>query len=598
MPCGVVASELHILDNGQVVLSGTTTQCQQFEVSVEALTVAKTVTADSAGNWSVTYSGSDIIANLAAFRSAKCGRTIKYSVTCKDPGSSCSDNAPILVQCDGCPPVQITIDSSGDCVNGSRTVQFHADITGGPAGVYQWDYGDGANSSSSFLPPPNANNVRTVADSHSYSVGSSAASFTLKLTLQYADTQLSCATTKELDLGACDLDCPTDVTLEVRNSSGAVVDTSRCVPSGRYRVTVVSPTDDPTLTYSWTVNGVLDASSTGRQFNVSVQSGETKTVAVSVGKPGCAALPGSVRLEDCKQPKCPELGPIDVQIGPCDSDGKRDVTFSSDATGQQGQHVSFDLTLQLAGTAENRIATGTGTGSATVSQTEHLSPGTYTVRTKTTAPRECKDTRQRDITVPSCPRPKPPDHPDDLCLALRILALIGLGCLLIGVMLLLCPALNVLIAPGAIHLVIGILIGAGILLIAIGLIAWAVVCKPTPCDWMMMLWESLVVIGLVMIYAGMCPACQWMLVGAVALIAGGGVMIGWGKSCHPSICKVTIEMIGLFTLVMNIVTVIEAVLANCVISSNWLAALIWALALAAIQAWLWYRASDNHCFRE
>jgi hypothetical protein len=208
--------------------------------------------------------------------------------------------------------------------------------------------------------------------------------------------------------------------------------------------------------------------------------------------------------------------------------------------------------------------------------------------------RECRYINS--VVLRTCP-PKVDNSEDGFipCLLFKVLALLGLGLAFLGAVLLLCPAVAIPL-PASVTLAIGIgLVIGGAFLLALGLSLWLLICRPDACDWLAFLWQSLVLLGLVLIYAGFCPGCSWMLLGVVPLLLGVGASVLWGRNCNVTRCRVLSEWISLFTFVVNVVAILEIVLGMCVITSQPIASGIWALMIAAIQAGLWFEANRQGC---
>lgn len=595
--CGATATEILIRADGRVEVSGTTTGCREFMLAVTGLTSEKAVTADAAGTWSVVFDATDLVGDLAQFQRESCGQSAKYDVRCTEPGTDCQQRSNAPVRCEdgpACPPAVIVIDDVADCADGGRTVDFHAEVTGGGNGVFQWLYGDGETSVLGFLPAPDGTGLRIVNGTHDYSVGPAGSSYTLTLSVAYADTGTECRYTQVVDLTKCDSTCPTQVTLEVVNASNTRVDATDCLPSGTYTVRITDPVGTG-LVYGWTVGGTLQSGVTGSSLPVPLGTGQTLVVAVAVVEAGCPPLAGSVTLEECTDVPCPDLSVPTVAFGDCVND-TRSVQLTAGAQGAAGQTVGIELVQPQPDGSEPVLAAQTGTGSVALSHTQSLAPGTYQVIIRTTQPTGCSDEQVLNFTVPGCdPPPRTRTDVFSLCPLLRLFTLLAFGLAVLGTLLLLCPAL--MPPPAGTGVGIGLVIG-GLLLAAIGLGLWIWLCEPTPCDWLLMAWQALLLIGFLMVYAGLCPLCAWMLAGVLALIAGAGLLVYWGRTCNPSRCRVYIELIGFFLIVIDVVGLVAAVLTPCVITSAPLGALTWAGMIASIQTWLWYQASTNECFVE
>jgi hypothetical protein len=202
------------------------------------------------------------------------------------------------------------------------------------------------------------------------------------------------------------------------------------------------------------------------------------------------------------------------------------------------------------------------------------------------------------VVLTACPPER--EQSTDLvipCLLFKILALLGLGFFFLGAVLLLCPPVSAPIPPNvAIPIGWGLLL-SGLILLLLGLALWILICRPDECDWYAFAWQALVLLGLVMIYAGFCPACSWLLAGTIALLLGAVLAVRWARDCGVSRCGVLAEWISLMTVAVNATALMEAILAACVITTRPLAALIWGLAIAGFQGWLWFEFNRNNCIR-
>jgi hypothetical protein len=102
-------------------------------------------------------------------------------------------------------------------------------------------------------------------------------------------------------LPECPAECPTTVSVEVRDSDGALVDTEAvlCLAPGSYTVEVISPAIIPGIQFTWSVDGVLQPGATGSTFTVSVGAGQDVDLSVAVSIPGCPPLSLGVELQGC-----------------------------------------------------------------------------------------------------------------------------------------------------------------------------------------------------------------------------------------------------------------------------------------------------------
>lgn len=318
-------------------------------------------------------------------------------------------------------------------------------------------------------------------------------------------------------------------------------------------------------------------------------------------------------IQPCPDTSVPAPGVSEDCVG-----DRRVVVFSAEVEPQPNTTVSARLVLQDEdGQTIEVIDEAFGqTADFSLGGQRELTAGDYFARVEVTRPNYCGG-NDEPFTVPRCDGvPDPPDRPDDSttpetpapqdggssdgfipCLLFKILALLGLGILILGAILLFCPPVAKPIPTGvAVGIGIALAIG-GAGLMALGLILWFLLCQPTGCDWAAFAWQGLVLIGLMMIYAGYCPACSWMLLGVILLVGGAYAAFQWERECRASRCRFLSEWISLFTIVVNVVAVLEIALALCVITTRPVPAFFWALFIAAIQAWLWYEANRNNCIR-
>jgi hypothetical protein len=193
----------------------------------------------------------------------------------------------------------------------------------------------------------------------------------------------------------------------------------------------------------------------------------------------------------------------------------------------------------------------------------------------------------------------PTDDVSLTCLLFKILALLGLGLATLGAVLFFCPGVTAGLLPPDTAIEVGtLLLIGGLALLVLGLTLWLLICKPDGCDWQVIGWQALILVGLVLIYAGFCPACLWMLLGLVPLGLGIGLFLFWRSDCTPTRCRVIIELISLLTFVVNVVAILEFVLARCVITSAPVPAALWGLIIALLQGGLWDQAFRNNCLRD
>lgn len=107
------------------------------------------------------------------------------------------------------------------------------------------------------------------------------------------------------------------------------------------------------------------------------------------------------------------------------------------------------------------------------------------------------------------------------------------------------------------------LLAAGIGVLLFGL--WAHFCRPTWCeDWLVVLWQALLITGFVFLYFALCPACIWLGIFGVPLVGAGiAAFFWWLLACRPSLCKIFFELMNL-SVVESVIGVLKIVLAACI----------------------------------
>lgn len=582
----------------------TATNCSTVQVQVlqtqpvDVSTPEKTATVTN-GSWSVDFT---VAANDFPPGTFLCGSGNKYTVVAKCTNSSgCEgdDYASNYLTCN-CPQVDILV-TPGDCVHGRRTVHFKAEVVGSGDATYTWFFGTdednqpnedsqaGDGSGNTWLPAP-TNGIRVVETDHVYEPTSNQSqTITARLVTSSGPTSTICEGRIDFVLESCEC-AKTAVRLQVSDQAGREYPSRECLPPGDYIVEVVSPTGNG-IVYSWSVNGLVDNSQNGSTFSFSILAGEEKTISVVVEQGGCESSNG-VTIRRCEDPNDEDCTGFETRLRILDRN-RRDVTdreclppgnYTVRATLPPGDEIT---PRWMVNNVEDATAAGT-TLAVTLRDNEQI------IVTLEARLRECHDINT--VVLRACPPPV--DSSEDVsipCLLFKVLALLGLGLVFVGAVLLLCPAIAILLpAPATFAIGIGLVI-EGAFLLALGLSLWLFICRPDRCDWLAFLWQSLVLLGLVLIYAGFCPGCSWMLLGIVPLLLGIGASILWERNCNVTRCRVLIEWITLFTFVVNVVAFLEMVLGMCVIISQPIAAGIWALMIAAIQAWLWFEANRQGC---
>ena len=548
------------------------------------------------GQWSVDFSVAGGDFQPGNFR---CGADNKYviNVVCVD--DECTQQlSREIINCDGCPEVAVTA-TPGDCIGGRRAVQFSADVVSAGDATYLWRFGvdeDGQPGEDSqpgdgngFLPPPDpVTGVRTVTTQHLYdATGSEARTITMRLvTASGPDSQ--CETSHSFTLEPCP--CPLTVNVAlIEDPRDSATD---CLPPGDYLAAASTTPSDANTVFVWSLDGTPapDQPTTGQAtstFPFTLAVGEEKTISVAAIQGRCVAsdaLPVVRACTDCSgftaeltvrdvqgtdvtERECLPSGSIyTVEVGP----------LPGNVTYQWRRGNVVDPTVE-----DNRYPVQLGDGDELV--TVEASSG------------DCRDVAS---TVLRPCRP-PSDDVSLTCLLFKILALLGLGLATLGAVLIFCPGVAAGLLPPDIAIEVGILLLiGGLALLALGFTLWLLICRPDGCDWQVIGWQALILVGLVLIYAGFCPACRWMLLGLLPLGAGIGLFFFWQSDCNPTRCRVIIELISLLTFVVNVVAILEAILAWCVITSAPILAALWAIIIALLQWGLWDQAFRNNCLRD
>ncbi len=371
------------------------------------------------------------------------------------------------------------------------------------------------------------------------------------------------------------------VDLKIENQNGDDVTDLDCLPPGDYSVIVSSPTGSG-IDYSWSSGGV-NQNTNAANFDFSIGEGDEKSISVAVSQAGCTAS-GGVNPEGCK-----DCSDFSLSLKVTDSTGA-DVT-DTDCLDPGSYTVEVDSPPNNA-SLEWRDNNTDLPDSDTSIEIE-LAEGEQHLISLEASSEGCSDVVTH--LVQHCP-PPPPTEVFLPCILFKIFALIGLGLFFLGAIMTACPTVSapIIAPPYALALGLG-LMAVGAVLFILFITLWILICKPTRCDWFSFLWQALVLLGFVLIYAGFCPTCSWMLAGVIPLILGSYLSIVWARSCDASTCRVLIEWISLMTFVVNVVVVLEFILASCVITSQPIAAGIWGFAIAAIQVFLWQRAMNRGC---
>ena len=127
-----------------LTIEGTVSGCEKVYVTVNCTTqpiVPIDIPSGGTQTWSVTYKND---------KGCGCGTDVTVSASCV-LGMPAVDTVTVTLPiiCDTCPTLTITADPPGPCVNGKRSVTFHASINGVPTAgaVLQWTFPNGVPTS-------------------------------------------------------------------------------------------------------------------------------------------------------------------------------------------------------------------------------------------------------------------------------------------------------------------------------------------------------------------------------------------------------------------------------------------------------------------
>ncbi|MBI3574989.1 MAG: hypothetical protein HY083_04985 [Gammaproteobacteria bacterium] len=532
-------------------VEGTVTGCEMLDVESSCSTIRMPVGIPSGGfnQWLI---------DLPNSRNCACGASVQVTAYCNlGAPNAAIVKATLGLLCEICPTVIITADPPGPCVNGKRSVTFHASVNGIPAtgAVLQWSFPNSSQpSTTAFLVMNNGPLPDQIVEYTANVSGSIAQTASLQ-TILPANCPPAPVSVTSVTIDPCPSCCP-GITLSQPTVTGcapasAVVSFTAVLtwPTG---CTPVTP-----LSYEWTLNGP-----SGKKYQRSTSQPNTDTRApwtdVASGNPvtvqfasggnysiSVTAVIRGVALPcnptDTKafpvSACCPQLiGPLNASQKPGDP---CTWIFSAQVSNPNNAAVTFEWSFHDGTTATTSLP-----------QVEHTyTPGSITTGTTTVTlksprcPDEnltvtvthtclCPPGQHRDSSgncVPDTPPPPPPPPPPSG----------GGGC---GCIVLLILALLFLVA-GAIVIVVA-------------------ACVPTPVS----------VLGIV--------------VGVVLALIGLGLLILWGALCASLMCRILNTLAWVFSFLVSISVLLAAIFAitgNLPCAGGWLAdAAIWGVALSIV----------------
>ena len=577
----------------QLFISGTIINCAAVTVTVthsaSGLTLSQANVPVTNGQWQTTFvQGRNNNTNLKSFH---CGEQILVSVTCDD-NQSCSAESETIIACPtDCTGEVVRVQVTRLADNQRVVNPATGDLACAPEGKYRLE----------VIDPPSSDIIQYAWFKDDVDQNQNSRQITVSLTshenVSYRVEVVKrngCRVSRTITF-SCSLpppgECATEpVSLAVFDISGRNVTSEACLPAGAYQIRILTPSI-PGLSFSWALQGQLpDPNQTGPTFNITLNAGEEKVIAVSVSQTGCPDIPGSITLTHCEiKTTCPEIEDIQIQQGDC-SGNNREVTITTGLNGESGTTMSGDLVIVDSDGNERSLMARDGSATLGFSVTESLPVGeTFTIELRVTQPKGC-GSNAREFTVKPCT-----DTVIDPCFVFRILFLLGLGFLFLGMVFILCPQF---VHPAIIELapIIGLVMaGLGALLFIVFFLIWIFVCKPDFCDFLLIAWQIVFLAGLVFTYASFCPGCLYLGWGFILILAGFGIFIWWVLDCKPPLCTMYTELFLFVLLVADVVSVVEIVLGSCVLTSDPIMALVWLGFLIGLKLLALGGLSRNRC---
>ena len=323
MACQIIISGISgiVPGSGQppskLEVTGTVTDCQKICVKVintlngTETSVLETENINPNGEWIILFDAANGDFTTGDFACSNVEKLVVEAFCCDEPtcgNSEAFDGLTCRADTDPCPSVNVEILSiSQNCANdGKRLVSLRATVNNAPTPtIYEWDFGDGENSSSEVF------STNPVDIAHEYDASdpnnlSYVAEFRIVFPQGCPPGQVT------VNLPHCQSEpCPDQISTEVRDALGNTVDIDQlaCLDPGNYSVKVVQPSGS-NLTFSWTINGTLQQGQTGSTLDVSVSAGQSLEINVAVVAPDCPPLADSVVLSGCQ--RCPDRARLAV----------------------------------------------------------------------------------------------------------------------------------------------------------------------------------------------------------------------------------------------------------------------------------------------
>ncbi len=230
-----------------IQIEGTVSGCEKVYVTVNCTTDA-VVPIDIHGGthtWSITYKND---------KGCGCGTPVIVSASCvlgMPAGDTLTITLPLI--CDNCPTLIVTADPPGPCVNGNRSVTFHASVSGIPAGgadVLQWGFPNSTHlSTTAFVVTSNGPLPDQIVEYVASTAGSVARTADLQTILPADCPPVSVTVT----IDPCPSCCP-NLTLSQPTVTGCAPGSAAAI----FAAVLTWPTGCTAMTpsaYAWTLDG-------------------------------------------------------------------------------------------------------------------------------------------------------------------------------------------------------------------------------------------------------------------------------------------------------------------------------------------------------
>lgn len=604
----------------RIELSGTAQDCTQVCATVEnfqngAVTQEVSAQVNSSGQWTAVFTVDDGHFGLGDFTCGNDKKLIARAHCCADPSCQAPDGSFDMLECRDvnatCPTVSIATPDVGPCdTDGTRNVSFTATVGVDPSiapAVGQWKF-DGDDGPTEVL----SAGTQTVSTTHDYpgDGGSHTVRFDVVLPQGCGGAEVS------FDVGSCAVTpaCP-QVGTPTATVAGA------CNADGTRTVTLtatVGAADGDDAMVQWMHDGAFGqaAAVSGTQTITTTHAypgdGGSHTAAIEVVSPsGCSGSSVEFRVPECPAvPVCPMVAFTDIEVADeCDDNDQKHVKVKAEVAPGSDGNIAATLELLDGNSVIATLDSGSASGSTLTLEGEtDLDPGdNYQARVTVTSPQGCPGA-STEVEVPPCDSTPPPDDDTtddsidettsgfDICSILRFLIIFGVGLATIGLVLLVCPliAAPLISSVQTVMIIGGILLGLGLLIAVIAAVAWFFICQPSVCAWMLLLWQVLFIAGVLATFAAFCPACVWFGLGVILLGGALTAFATWILRCRPTTCTIYAELL-LVMIVFDICAVLEYVLGSCVIVSNPIAGVLWALGIAAFNTIVYLGLRRNNC---